>query len=145
MNQFLSQGLQTLIKDQTLFSSLFQKVIESFDVTFFINLFILYWSIAGQPCCDGFRWTAGASAVHIHVSLLPHTPAHPGCHMTLSRAPCALELAQGCQWGRKVSGEGVFRECVMDRHTLLCLRWISSKEGPPLLSDVHYCLSLSHL
>ena len=45
--QFLPQGLQTLIKDRTLFSSLFQKVVKSSDVIFLINLITLYWSVAG--------------------------------------------------------------------------------------------------
>ena len=26
----------------------------------------------------------------MHVSILPQTPSHPGCHTTLSRAPCAV-------------------------------------------------------
>ena len=144
MNQFLSQGLQTLIKDRTLFSSLFQKVIESFDVTFFINLFILYWSIAGQPCCDGFRWTAGASAVHIHVSLLPQTPSHPGCHMTLSRA----SLCSGTSLGLLVGAEGERGRSIQgvwDGQAHTAVFKMDKQQGPPLLSDVHYCLSLSHL
>ena len=29
------------------------------------------------------------SAIHIHVSILPQTPSHPGCHITLSKVPCA--------------------------------------------------------
>ena len=30
------------------------------------------------------------SAVHIHVPTLPQTPSHPGCHIALSRALCAI-------------------------------------------------------
>ena len=28
------------------------------------------------------------STIHIHVSILPQTPFHPACHITLSRVPC---------------------------------------------------------
>ena len=31
------------------------------------------------------------SAMHIGVSTLPKLPAHPGCHITLSRVPCVLQ------------------------------------------------------
>ena len=30
------------------------------------------------------------SAIHIHVSILPRLFSHPGCHITLSRVPCAI-------------------------------------------------------
>ena len=29
-----------------------------FLLSLFIELFVLYWSIANQQCCDSFRWTA---------------------------------------------------------------------------------------
>ena len=29
------------------------------------------------------------SAIHIHVSILPKSPSYPGCHIALSRVPCA--------------------------------------------------------
>ena len=29
--------------------------------------------------------------IHIHVSILPELLSHPGCHITLSRVPCALQ------------------------------------------------------
>ena len=31
------------------------------------------------------------SAIHIHVSILPQAPSHPGCHVTLCRVPCAVQ------------------------------------------------------
>ena len=31
------------------------------------------------------------SAIHIHVSFSPKVPSHPGCHITLSRVPYAIE------------------------------------------------------
>ena len=31
-----------------------------------------------------------SSAIHIHVSIIPKLPSHPGCHTTLSRVPCAV-------------------------------------------------------
>ena len=38
------------------------------------KLFILYWHIADQQCCDGFRWTAkGLSHTYIWIHL-PQTP-----------------------------------------------------------------------
>ena len=33
----------------------------------------------------------GLSQSHIHVSILPQTPSHPGCRITVSRVPCALQ------------------------------------------------------
>ena len=30
------------------------------------------------------------SVIHMHVSILPKLPSHPGCHMTLNRVPCAI-------------------------------------------------------
>ena len=32
------------------------------------------------------------SAIHIHVSILPRLPSHPGCHIPLSGVPCALPV-----------------------------------------------------
>ena len=32
----------------------------------------------------------GDSAKHVLVSILPQTPSHPGCHITLSRVPSAM-------------------------------------------------------
>ena len=29
--------------------------------------------------------------IHIHVSILPQNPFHPGWHITLSRVPCAIQ------------------------------------------------------
>ena len=44
------------------------------------KLFILYWSIPNQQCCDSFRWTAKGQSplymyihIHIYVSILPQT------------------------------------------------------------------------
>ena len=31
------------------------------------------------------------SVIHIHVSNLPRTPPHPGCQITLSKTPCAIQ------------------------------------------------------
>ena len=58
---------------------------------FFFLLFILYWSNASWQQCDSFRWTKRDSAIHIHACFLPQSPAHPGCHMTLNRVPCAVQ------------------------------------------------------
>ena len=41
----------------------------------FLKLLILYWKMANQQCCDSFRWTERDSVIHIHVSILPQTPA----------------------------------------------------------------------
>ena len=53
---------------------------------FFKKLFILYWSIA-----DYVVMVSGGqqrdSAAHTRVPLSPKLPSHPGCHITLSRAP----------------------------------------------------------
>ena len=37
----------------------------------------------------------GDSATHTHVSILPQFPSHPGCHITLSRVPGALQQVLG--------------------------------------------------
>ena len=31
------------------------------------------------------------SSIHIHVSISPKLPSHPGLHVTLSRVPCAVQ------------------------------------------------------
>ena len=31
------------------------------------------------------------SAIHIHVSIVPKLRSHSGCHMALSRVPCAVQ------------------------------------------------------
>ena len=58
-------------------------------ILLFFQLFILYWSIADQQC-DSFRGQQKDSAIHTHVSFSPRLPSLPGCHMTLSRVPCAV-------------------------------------------------------
>ena len=52
----------------------------------------LHWSIDSYQCyqcCDGYRYIAKGFS-HTY-PLSPKLPAHPGCHITLSRAPCALQ------------------------------------------------------
>ena len=38
---------------------------------------------------SGEQWDD--SAIHIYVSILPKLLSNPGCHITLSRTPCAME------------------------------------------------------
>ena len=33
--------------------------------------------------------------MYIHVSILPQSPLHPGCDITLSRVPCAIQYVLG--------------------------------------------------
>ena len=37
------------------------------------------------------KFTKPSSYEHIHVSFFPKLPSHPGCHITLSRVPCAVQ------------------------------------------------------
>ena len=56
------------------------------------NLFIVYWGIDDWQCCDSFRWNReGDSATQARVFILPQVPLPSGCHITLSRAPCAVQ------------------------------------------------------
>ena len=57
---------------------------------------VSYWGIASQQCCDSFRWTARELS---HAYTCIHSPlfslsvfiySHLGCHITLSRVPCAM-------------------------------------------------------
>ena len=75
----------------SLFSSFFLSFIPSFahsliPIFIFFKLFILHWSIA-----DYVVMVSGGqqrdSAAHTRVPTLPKLPSHPGCHITLSRAP----------------------------------------------------------
>ena len=70
--------------------------LSEFEFYFFLKLFILYWGIADQQCCDSFRWTAKVLN-HIYTCIYsPKLPAHPGCYITLSSflyytvGPCCL-------------------------------------------------------
>ena len=50
-----------------------------------------YWSITNSQCCDSFACTAkGPSPTYI-CPLSPKLPSHPGCHITLSRSPYAIQ------------------------------------------------------
>ena len=54
--------------------------------------FDFYWGIADWQCCDSFKWTAKGLS---HTYMFPFTPkltSYSGCHITLSRVPCALQL-----------------------------------------------------
>ena len=42
---------------------------------------------ADSQCCDRLRCTASDSAIHIHVSILPQLPSHPGCHIHWAEFP----------------------------------------------------------
>ena len=57
-----------------------QKRLVFFAFFFFTLLFVI--TVSGEQRRD--------SAIHIHVSMLPQTPLCPGCHVTLSRVPCAI-------------------------------------------------------
>ena len=57
---------------------------------------VRYWGIASQQCCDSFRWKARELS---HTYTCIHSPpfslsvfiySHLGCHITLSRVPCAM-------------------------------------------------------
>ena len=54
--------------------------------------FDFYWGTADWRCCNSFKWTAKGLS---HIYMFPFTPkliSHPGCHITLSRVPCAIQL-----------------------------------------------------
>ena len=51
---------------------------------------ILYWHIVNNSVLIVSGEQRRDSAIHIHVCILPQTPSHPGCHITLSRVPCAI-------------------------------------------------------
>ena len=47
--------------------------------------------VPNKQCCDSFRWTARwPSQTYSCIHSLPKLPFHPGCHITLSRVPCAI-------------------------------------------------------
>ena len=65
-------------------------------VFFFPKLLLLYWSIDDWQCYNSFRWTAkGLSHIYTNIHFSPKLPSHPGCHITLSRVPCAVQRANG--------------------------------------------------
>ena len=63
---------------------------------FLFWLFVLYWSIADEQCCNSSRWTEnGISNTYTYPCSLKLS--HPGRHITLSRVPCALQqVLAGC-------------------------------------------------
>ena len=53
--------------------------------------FILYWSIADLQCHE-FQLDSEGTQSHIYMyPFSPKLPSHPGCHVTLSRVPCAVQ------------------------------------------------------
>ena len=53
----------------------------------FLNI-VLYWDLAGEQCCDSFRWAVKGLSHHMHGSVLPQTP-HPSSGHTALRVPGA--------------------------------------------------------
>lgn len=60
-------------------------------ILFNFKLFILYWAIADQQCCDSFRWTTKELS-HMH-SFSPTLPSYQGYHIVLNRIPWAIAIS----------------------------------------------------
>lgn len=94
---FLTRGgipsLPLLLAIERLYQFLPFLCRHSLHFFFFKNLFILYWTRADWQCCDSFRWIEGIQPYTCMYLLSPKHPSPPGCHITLSRVPCAV------RWG----------------------------------------------
>ena len=66
------------------FSTMMEK--KKFFLTF--NFVLGVWPTNNVVIVSGEQQRD--SATHIHVSILPKLPSHPGCHITLSRVPCEI-------------------------------------------------------
>ena len=79
------------------------------------------------------------SAIHIHVSILPQTPSHPGCHISLSRGE-HLNL-----WGNILS-RLVIAFLPGSKHLLIS--WLQSPSAmilePPKIKSDTVSPSVSH-
>ena len=67
------------------------------SILLFFQLFILYWSIANQQCCDSFRWTAkGLSHTYTRI-LLRQTPLPSRLPHDVEQSPLCC-MATGPCW-----------------------------------------------
>ena len=62
------------------------------------KLFILNWVIANKQCCDSFSCDCStvlnSKGTQPYIYMYPFFAklfSHPGCHVTLSRVPCAIQ------------------------------------------------------
>ena len=57
---------------------------------FFFKVFLLYWIIADYQCCE---FSGEQEVPQLYINMYPFSAhaLHPGCHTTLSRAPCAIQ------------------------------------------------------
>ena len=77
----------------TKYSSLYHTVgpcsLSSITLFFFLMVYVGVYSINNVVIGSGGQQRD--SAIHIHVSILPQIPSHPGFQVTLSRVPCAIQ------------------------------------------------------
>ena len=62
-------------------------IFQSIFFSFWAFYFVLGYSWLTMLIVSGEQWRD--SAIHTHVSIPPQITSHPGCHITLSRVPCA--------------------------------------------------------
>ena len=61
---------------------------------FLIEVFLLYWRVADSQAVVVSGGQQRDSAIHIYVCpFSPRLPSRPGCHIALSKVPCALRGA----------------------------------------------------
>ena len=58
---------------------------------FFFYFLVCIWLLLINNIAIVWGEQQGDSATHRHVSILLQAPWHPGCHITLSRVPCAVQ------------------------------------------------------
>ena len=63
------------------------REIADFQLFYF---FLTFLYIADKQCCDNFRWTTKGLS-HTYPCIHSPSNSHPGCHITLSRVPCAIK------------------------------------------------------
>ena len=99
----------------------------------FFGLFVLYW---GYPVNNVLIIS---SEQRRGSAILPQTPLHPGCHIRLSRVPCAVQRANGRTFlmqkkitkipGKKYVnnfrvGKGIFKTSDLKEGIPLVVEWI---------------------
>ena len=61
---------------------------------FLIEVFLLYWHVADSQAVAVSGGQQRDSAIHMYVCpFSPGLPSRPGCHIALSKVPCALRGA----------------------------------------------------